>query len=209
MNSKNPTFQSKSSEIQCRKVESAVHRIHGVDSSQKCDGVPDFSDDYYSAHNPSVDHFSVRSSSIGLTCALRVCLFFLPAWGLWTACLSAQDTAVDEVSEAGEDQAVAVVTLAIDFGDGFEKHYTQLPYAENMTVLDALRVAERHPRGIRLKYRGSGETAFVFGLDDAENQGAKGRNWMYRVNDDWPKKSCGITTLKPGDAILWRFRKLD
>ena len=96
------------------------------------------------------------------------------------------------------------VRLIIDYGDGVEKHFTALAWKEGMTVLDALEAAQKHPRGIKFVYRGKGATAFLTQIDELENEG-RGRNWVYRVNDELAKKSFAILTVKAGDTILWTF----
>ena len=75
-----------------------------------------------------------------------------------------------------------------------------------MTVLDALLAAQKNPRGIRLKTRGSGQTAFVEKIDDLKNEGS-GRNWIFRVNGKLSNRGCGVVPLKSGDTILWKFGK--
>ncbi len=96
------------------------------------------------------------------------------------------------------------VRMVINYGDGVEKHFTQLAWRDGMTVLDALIAAEKHPHGIKIKYRGKGATAFLTKIDDLENEG-RTRNWIYRVNSKLATRGFGIFTLKPGDTILWKF----
>ncbi len=97
-----------------------------------------------------------------------------------------------------------LVHLVIDYGDGVQKHFTQLAWSDGITVLDLMNVAQKHPRGIRIKYRGQGATAFLTKIDDLENEGGD-RNWVYRVNDQFADKSFAVFTLKPGDTVLWKF----
>ena len=96
------------------------------------------------------------------------------------------------------------VQLIIDYGDGVQKHFTALEWKEGMTVLDALEAAQKHPRGIKIVYRGKGATAFLTQIDELENEG-RGRNWIYRVNGELAKKSFAILTVKAADTILWTF----
>ena len=80
-------------------------------------------------------------------------------------------------------QAFAIDQLeTIDFGDGFQKQYSTIPWKVNMTVLGVLEAAAKHPRPIRFRHRSSGETAFLEQIDDLKNEGGDGRNWIYRVN---------------------------
>jgi hypothetical protein len=99
-----------------------------------------------------------------------------------------------------------VVKLVIDYGDGVEKRFTQLPHVDDMTVLDAMRLAAKHKRGIRFEFRGSGSTAFLFQIDDLKNEG-RGRNWIYRVNDKLGEVSFGLHKLQSGDTVEWKFGK--
>jgi hypothetical protein len=100
----------------------------------------------------------------------------------------------------------AVVSVVIDYGDGVKKTFTALPWKKGMTVLDALRAASAHPRGIQFKHRGKKETAFVTEVDGLENEGA-GNNWLFFVNKKMGKRSCGVIELLRGDAVLWKFGK--
>lgn len=105
----------------------------------------------------------------------------------------------------GEDKP-RVVELTIDYGDGVEKRFKALRWKEKMTVLDALRQAQEHPRGVKFKFRGSGAAAFLTQIDDLTNEG-NGKNWMYRVNETEGDRSFGIYELEPEDSVLWKFAK--
>ncbi len=98
-----------------------------------------------------------------------------------------------------------VVSLVVDYGDGVQKHFTQLEWREKMTVEDALNQAAAHPRGIRIETRGRADTAFLTAIDDVKNEGS-GRNWLYKVNGEKADRSIGIMPLSAGDAVLWEFR---
>ena len=111
------------------------------------------------------------------------------------------------VAVAAVQSAVAadVVSMTVDFGNGTQKKFDQLPWKAGLTVLDAARLAEKQPRGIRIKSRGKGDTAFVFQIDDTANEG-RGRNWIYRVNGKLADRSVGVYKLNAGDNVSWRFR---
>ena len=96
------------------------------------------------------------------------------------------------------------IKLTIDYGDGVQKVFVALPWKEKLTVLAALEAAQKHPRGIKLAYQGSGERAFVTAIDDVKNEG-RGKNWLYEVNGERAEKSAGVYELSAGDAVLWRF----
>lgn len=97
------------------------------------------------------------------------------------------------------------VIMTIDYGDGVEKRFTAIPWRDKMTVLDALEYAQKHRRGIKARIRGRGKTAFLTGIDDLQNQGSRGGNWIYRVNDKLATHSFAIHELNPKDEVLWRF----
>ncbi len=99
------------------------------------------------------------------------------------------------------------VQLTIDFGDGVQKTFSALEWKEKQTVLDVLQLAEKHPRGIKLKHRGSGATTLVTAIDDAANQ-AGGDNWTYEVNGKRADRSCGVFEVQAGDKVLWKYGSL-
>ena len=99
------------------------------------------------------------------------------------------------------------VRLTIDFGDGVQKTFMSLAWKDKLTVFDALKAAEQHPRGIRVVHTGMGETVFITAIDDCENEGAGGRNWRYTVNDQPARYSAGVAALKAGDSVHWRFMR--
>jgi hypothetical protein len=105
---------------------------------------------------------------------------------------------------ADEPPSKQRVTLTIDYGDGCQKSFTQIPWASEMTVQGAMRHAERHPRAIKVMSRGSGSTALLTQIDDLKNEG-NGRNWIFRVNGKLGDRSYAVYPLKAGDTILWRF----
>jgi hypothetical protein len=105
-----------------------------------------------------------------------------------------------------EPPAAETVKLIVDYGDGVEKHFTRLKWRSGITVLDTLNDARQHARGITFKSRGSGATAFVYAIDEQENE-ANGRAWLYKVNGQLADRSCGIFELQPADTVLWTFDK--
>ena len=104
------------------------------------------------------------------------------------------------------DKKKSTVTVTIDFGDGFQKRYTSIPWKSKMTVMDATQAATKHKRGIKIKYRGRRATAFLFQIDDLKNEG-RGKNWLYSVNGKLGDRSFALFPVKAGDTVLWKFRK--
>ena len=72
---------------------------------------------------------------------------------------------------AGATNAAQTVNLVIDYGDGVQKHFPKLAWNSSTTVLGVLQSAAKHPRGIDIKVRSSGSTAFLTQIDDVANQG--------------------------------------
>ena len=99
--------------------------------------------------------------------------------------------------------------LTIDYGDGVQMHFTSLDWREGMTVLDLLKAAKRHRRGITFRYRGSDSIALLTKIDDLENQGGRGDNWIYRVNGKLGKQSFAVKKLSSSDHVLWKFGKYE
>lgn len=100
--------------------------------------------------------------------------------------------------------------LVIDYGDGVEKHFTKLEWQPGMTVLDLLKEADKHPRGIEFEQRGRADTAFVSSIDGQEGEGGgrDKRNWLFFVNDQPADRSCGIFEIQENDRVAWRFAVL-
>ena len=107
---------------------------------------------------------------------------------------------------ATAQEPAATVRLVVDYGDGVAKHFNALPFRDEMTVLDAMKAAQEHRRGIKFEHRGSGATAFLTQIDEVKNEGS-GRNWVYRVNDQLADRSFAVYRLKAGDTVLWKFEK--
>lgn len=100
----------------------------------------------------------------------------------------------------------AVVSLTVDYGDGAQKRYPRIPWKRQMTALDATQWAAKHPRGIKVKQRGSGQITLVTQIDDLKNGGgSQTKNWIFRVNGKLGDKSCAVFHVQPGDRILWSF----
>jgi hypothetical protein len=96
------------------------------------------------------------------------------------------------------------VVLVIDYADGVEKHFRELPCPADATVLDIMQAAQRHPRGSQFVYRGSGDRAFLTQIDNVKNEGS-GRNWIFAVNGELGKRSFAVSKVKAGDRVLWKF----
>ena len=97
------------------------------------------------------------------------------------------------------------IGLSVDFGNGAKKEFAALPWREEMTVADLLEAARRFQPGIRFSQIGSGESGLLNSLDGLANEGAGGRNWLYRVDDRHAHVSFCLEKLEPGMHVLWTF----
>lgn len=117
-------------------------------------------------------------------------------------CLAASPSMAQKPSEGAPN--TKTVTLTLDYGDGCQKRFVDVPWADGMTVFQLLEKSSKHPRGYSLVYAGKGETLLVTSIDGTKNEGS-GRNWIFEVNGKMGEQSCAITKLKGGDSVLWRF----
>ncbi len=110
----------------------------------------------------------------------------------------------------GSKRGIGTVDLTVDFGsEGGEKKPIDVAVvcSEDSTVLSILERA--HNTGdLDLKFRGSGETAFVESISGVKNEGAGGQNWIFRVNGKTGDKSAGVYEVNPGDKVSWQFGEL-
>jgi len=120
---------------------------------------------------------------------LLVALLF---WQAWQSCLLAADPR-------------PAVSLVVDYGDGVELRFRELPHRAGMTVLDALAAAGKHPRGVKFVQRGRGATAMITEIDGLRND-PSGKNWLFSVNGKSAEVGSGAYELKAGDAVLWEFK---
>ena len=99
------------------------------------------------------------------------------------------------------------VRLAINYGDGVQKEF-RLPWKQDMTVFDAMNLAQANPHGIKFAYEGSTpDKYFLTQIDDVKNEGSGTgkRNWLYSVNAIPAKESFGLYKLKAADRVSWTF----
>lgn len=102
------------------------------------------------------------------------------------------------------NREVGSVALTIDFGSEKESIETDVVCSPQTTVLEVLERAQNMDE-LKFTHRGSGETAFVTAIGGLENEGAAGKNWIYRVNGETGDRSAGVYQLAPGDRVSWSF----
>ncbi len=91
--------------------------------------------------------------------------------------------------------------LTIDYGGGRRTAFAPIEWHDGMTVADLMAAWTN----LAVKQKGSGESAFVTAIDDVENQGADGKNWIYSVNGQIADRSFAVYKLKAEDHVLWTF----
>lgn len=111
----------------------------------------------------------------------------------------------DDAAKSDQRDAKPAIELTIDYGDGAQKRFSQVPWTQNMTVFDTLQWASKHPHGIEFKHRGKDSLALVSQIDDLKNSGGSGKNWIFYVNQKLSDRGCGASKVLPRDKILWRF----
>jgi hypothetical protein len=106
---------------------------------------------------------------------------------------------------APEDIAAAAnaanTQLTINFGDDRPPIEAESSWREGMTVADLL----NNNSMVNVVIIGSGASAFLTSINGAANEGARGRNWTYRVNGKHADRSFAVYELRPGDHVLWTF----
>jgi len=113
------------------------------------------------------------------------------------------------VALAGDPPAppAPVVRVVVDYGDGVEVHFKNIPWRSGMTGRDAMNEAAGRRRGIKFETRSFGDQGELLQqIDDLRNEsGSKGRDWLLWVNGEFAKMSFSKYELRPGDELCWRF----
>ena len=117
-------------------------------------------------------------------------------------CLFGCDSTKELPAELQRD--IGTVTLEVDFGDNKPGKSIVVVCSPDSTVLQSLERA-REMKKLKFDSRGVGETAFLSSIDGVKNEGADGKNWIYKVNGQLGDKSAGIYELDPGDTVIWTF----
>jgi len=101
------------------------------------------------------------------------------------------------------------VALEIDFGNGARKHIAALPWQAGMTVEQVMTAAHDFRPGIEFTQIGGGASGLLTSIDGLKNEGAGGRNWRYRVQDQqgdrYGEVSFCLEPVTPGMSVLWEF----
>ncbi|MBX3385373.1 MAG: DUF4430 domain-containing protein [Phycisphaeraceae bacterium] len=133
-----------------------------------------------------------------------------PAAAGWTADGVVSRSGSEEEGTPPAEEAKRTVTVVVDYGDGVRKVFYSLAWKDEMTVLDALKLADDHPRGIDVDFTGTGSSAFIRRIDDLANgtelPEGKGKGyWMFRVDGEMSKRSAGVVAVAAGGEVVWFF----
>jgi hypothetical protein len=104
------------------------------------------------------------------------------------------------------DREIGTVDLVVDFGGEAEMIEKAIPCSVGSTVFTTLKRADLHG-DLELDTVGSGETAFVNGINGLVGDPETGKYWFFYVNGDLAKQGCGVIEVDPGDKIEWRYQE--
>ncbi len=108
---------------------------------------------------------------------------------------------------AAASPAARSVTLSVTGGSGRGVILppTEVEIKEGDSVLEVLKKLTRKKK-IQMEFRGSGALGYVEGIDNLyELDEGPESGWLFSVNGEFPDKSAGAYTLKPGDSVEWRY----
>ncbi len=132
---------------------------------------------------------------------LWVCLLML---ALGSGC----DPATTLNSPAAPEVVAGTVELRVDFTGEKKDMKVKVPCSADSTVFSILQRA-KNMGDLDFDSQGAGSTAFVHSIDGVMNAGRRGNNWVFRVNEQLAKESCGSLVVAPGDVIEWKFGKYE
>ena len=101
---------------------------------------------------------------------------------------------------------IGTVDLIVNFGDDHEGLEKAIPCSVGSTVFTTLKRADKHG-DLELDAAGSGETAFVNGINGFMGDAKTGKYWFFYLNDQIAKQGCGVVEVDPGDKIEWRYQE--
>ena len=96
------------------------------------------------------------------------------------------------------------VELRVDFSGEKKNQTFRVPCSADSTVFSILQRA-KNMGDLDFDSQGAGATAFVHSIDGVMNSGRSGNNWVFRVNEQLAKESCGSLAVAPGDVVEWKY----
>jgi len=112
-------------------------------------------------------------------------------------------TASDTTGSSSEVVA-GTVQLLVDYAGEKKNRKIKVPCSSDSTVFTILQRA-KNMGDLEFDFQGAGSTAFVHSIDGMLNTGRRGKNWVFRVNEELASESCGSLVVAPGDVIEWKF----
>ena len=101
---------------------------------------------------------------------------------------------------------IGTVDLVINFGDERKPIEVEIPCSADSTVFTTLKRADMHG-DLELDAAGSGETAFIKGINGLMGNQETGRYWFFYVDGQLAKQGCGVVEVDPDDQIEWRYQE--
>lgn len=101
--------------------------------------------------------------------------------------------------------STATISIVGDKEFGIIMSATSVNVEEGDSVLDLLKRITRANK-MQMEFSGAKGFSYIEGIDNLYefDHGAES-GWMYRVNGEFPSKSAGAYTVKPGDIIDWLY----
>lgn len=128
---------------------------------------------------------------------ISLSILALVSWGC--------DRATSPSSPAAPAREIGTVDLIVNFGGEHEAIEKAIPCSVGSTVFTTLERADLHG-DLELDAAGSGETAFVNGINGVMGDAKTGKYWFFYLNDQMAKQGCGAAEVDPGDKIEWRYQ---
>lgn len=118
--------------------------------------------------------------------------------------LSALSTfAVAETSKVVLADSVSIKIIMDDKTAEFEL----TAVSPDLSIAEVMKKVAEAEKEFSFKSRGRGDTFFVTEINGRKNEGARGRNWIFKVNGELGNKSAGSFKVKAGDKVEWNFQK--
>ena len=116
------------------------------------------------------------------------------------------DRATAPSSPLSPAREIGTVDLVVDFGAAHETIQKAIPCSADSTVFSTLKRADQHG-DLELDASGSGETAFVNGINGLAGDTKAGKYWFFYINGQLAKQGCGAVEVDPGDKVEWRYQE--
>ncbi len=112
----------------------------------------------------------------------------------------------DQVLVDDEKQEEDSVTLELHFPQKKEvRKFKPVAWKDGQTVFEVLEALRKREEEFEFKYRGKGSTLFVFEIAGVENEGGRGNNWVFLVDEKVADRSAGVMKVEKGAKIVWRY----